>query len=155
MRQPTINTKENWFCILPNCPCLYLPVHKVTLQTSDAWCRILKCTRLSPPARCAGGSSPECSPATKTGQKQMMLLLFKDPDRHLLEQTGCRNIDILKSELTSILAPHLILFSYKILMLQGRSARFSGTTQLPVCLKKCQQNCQCTQCWKLTGSVWN
>lgn len=69
----------------------------------------------------------------------MMLLLFKDPDRHLLEQTGCRNIDILKSKLTSILAPHLILFSYKILMLQGRSARFSGTTQLPVCLTKSQQ----------------
>lgn len=96
--------------------------------------------RLSPLAQCAGGSSPECSPATKTGQKQMMLLLFKDPDKHPLEQTGCRNINILKSELTSILAPHLILFSYKILMLQGRSARFSGTTQLPVCLTKYQQN---------------
>lgn len=47
----------------------------------------------------------------------MMLLLFKDPDRHLLEQIGCRKTDILKSELTSTLAPHLILFSYKILML--------------------------------------
>lgn len=69
-----------------------------------------------------------------------MMLLFKDPDRHLLEQTGCRKTDILKSEFTAILAPHLILFGYKILMLQGRSARLSGTTQLPVCLTKCQQN---------------
>lgn len=153
-----INAKEKCFCILPNCPCLYLPAHKVTLQTSDAWCRILKCTRLSPLAQCAGGSSPECSPATKTGQKQMMLLLFRDPDRHLLEQTRCRNTDILKSELASILAPHLILFSYKILMLQGRNARFSGTTQSP-CLTKCEQNSAVPMHSMLKAygkrSVWN
>lgn len=73
---------------------LYPPAHKVTLQISDAWCKILKCTHPSPPAQCAGGSSPGCSPATQTAQKKhMMLFLFKGPDRRLLEQTGWRNTD--------------------------------------------------------------
>lgn len=64
----------------------------------------------------------------KQDKKQMMLILFKGPDKFSLskqaEETQTR------LELSSILATQLLPRSYTILMLQDKTARFPNTTEL-------------------------